>query len=94
MIEQILDRFARLERSRRRWQLVSLTLAVVLVVSLAVAGFEILYLRQVAVVQIRRADRLEQEVPRMAEQEGCEAAAGKDGKEQGEMVCPEPGAHP
>ena len=87
MIEQILGRFAQLERSRQRWRLVALTLAGVLVVALSVGGIAILYLREVAVIQTRRADRIERETRELADQ----AAAAKDREKP---ACPVPAADP
>jgi hypothetical protein len=87
MIEQIIDRFAQLEMSRQRWRLAALTLAVVLVVAMAAAAVAILYLREVAVIQIRRADRIEREARDLANQ----AAAAKDREEP---ACPVPAADP
>jgi hypothetical protein len=74
MFEQILDRFARLEESVRRWQVISLALAALLVVSTAVGGILILRLRVLLEVETARAQKLEM----VAEQAEREAAVARE----------------
>jgi hypothetical protein len=78
MFEQILDRFARLEESVRRWQMVALALAALLVVSTAVGGILILRLRVLLEVETARAQKLEV----AAEQAEREVAIAREREEQ------------
>lgn len=84
MFEQLLDRFARLEEAVRRWQIISLVLAVMLILSTAVGGILLMRMRVLLEAETLRAEKSEVEARKLAEQAEREVAVARERKEQAE----------